>query len=212
MVELDGDVFATILAYVTDISTIHAVLYALPKSHPLFPVALDRFWQSPVHLDSWRSRTAAATNDALDLLLQTPTPLAGNLRHLVVHMEEDDTEVIAPPGPPHVALALQQRYPFWFCSLDLLREIRVVDLLNVATNLRSFDHHSFPGLKLDSTILGPLGQLEQLNRLGVDCAFSDRTHVIPAGGGNYAQPGELSALYDAENWECVRWCTSSSCP
>ncbi|KAJ6509091.1 hypothetical protein DFH09DRAFT_274807 [Mycena vulgaris] len=50
---------------------------------------------------------------------------------------------------------------------------------------------------MKSRHLGPLQHLERLRRFSVDCALRDREDDIPSG----VIPGDLSAQYDAENWE-----------
>ncbi|KAF7299307.1 Glycosyltransferase family 32 protein [Mycena indigotica] len=190
MVKLDTDVFATILTYIHDPATIYTLFRVFPKSHPLFLTTVDRLWQLPVNLDSFDPRVTTASNHILDYLLTTPAeetePHGYRLRQLVVRLEHESLESRDQPNPPASILALRGR---------------IVDLLGVARNLRSLDYHGYPGLRLDSDILTPLAKLEWLEQFSTDCARCSSEQGVPASGGDYAAPGELSAKFDAENWD-----------
>ncbi|KAF7299296.1 Glycosyltransferase family 32 protein [Mycena indigotica] len=191
MVELDKDVFATILAYIQHPPTLHTLLLAFPHSHPLVLVVFDRLWQLPINLDSFSPRATTASNDVLDYLLTIPAgetePLAHRLRQLVVRLEDESLASRDQPQPaPASVLALRSR---------------IVDLLGSSTNLRTFDYHGYPGLRLDSTILEPLAKLNRLERLAVDCSRCSSAQGVPASGADYAAPGELSATFDADIWD-----------
>jgi hypothetical protein len=78
---------------------------------------------------------------------------------------------------------------------------RLPELFRQSVNLESLDYHSFPGMDMKSEHVEALQPLERLRVFAVDCALCSRENDVPASGGDYAAPGELSAEYDAENWE-----------
>ncbi|KAJ7457615.1 hypothetical protein B0H11DRAFT_207309 [Mycena galericulata] len=198
MPEVDEDVFSSILSHIPDSKTIYVVLIALSKAHPLFPVALTRLFKLPVYLDSYDPRAAAASHKVLDYLLQDDAntghyPLVGSIRHLVVSIENKQVISAGTRGPPpprgnsrDSMLALQRRLP---------------DLFQRSVNLELLDYHSFPGYAMQSTHFQPLQHLKRLRSFAADCALGFRQVEIPAGGGNYAALGELSAQLDAAIWD-----------
>ncbi|KAJ7167573.1 hypothetical protein C8R46DRAFT_1191683 [Mycena filopes] len=88
---VDEDVFSRILSQIPDSKTVHVVLRALSKSHPLFPAAFRRLCELPIHLDTFDARAAAASNEVLDYLLNPEDHgrAAESIRHLVVAVEHD---------------------------------------------------------------------------------------------------------------------------
>jgi hypothetical protein len=188
MVEIDEDTFSCILCHISDLKELYAILLALPKSHLLFPVALTRLWELPVYLDTYDPRSTTASQKILDYLLgaENPQPLAQSVRHLIISIEHEGPSRIGPPGTPWDVLELQERLP---------------DLFLRTINLESLDYHSFPGIGMKKNQVEPLRHLERLRRFGVDCALREWGNEIPSAGGDYANPGDLSARYDAENWE-----------
>ncbi|KAJ7088359.1 hypothetical protein B0H15DRAFT_949539 [Mycena belliarum] len=196
MVDIDEDSFCCILGHIHDVKTLYAILFALPRSHPLFPVALARLWELPVYLDSYDHRAAAASQTILDFLLDPnggseSYPLAESIRHLDVSIEHADLETKhqrrGQPDPmartaPADVVALQERLP------DLFRRV---------VNLQSLDYHCRPGVDMKRRHVEPLQHLERLRRVALDCALRDRGIDIPASAGT----GDLSAQYDAEVWE-----------
>ncbi|KAJ6622181.1 hypothetical protein B0H10DRAFT_916565 [Mycena sp. CBHHK59/15] len=101
-IPLDQDVFSRILSHVPDSKTIYAILLALPKSHFLFPVALQRLCELPIYLDTDDPRAAAASNSVLDYLLGAGADanhlrIAESIRHLVVSVEHN--KYYWPPTP-----------------------------------------------------------------------------------------------------------------
>ncbi|KAJ6613756.1 hypothetical protein B0H10DRAFT_2047394 [Mycena sp. CBHHK59/15] len=193
--DMNEDIFCCILSHIFDSKTLYVVLIALPKSHFLFLATLSRLWQFPIYLDSYDPRASAASQKVLDYLLDNNAdtgrlPLAESVRHLVVSIEHDGlhhdrirTRHINIPGD---VLALQERLP---------------DLFHRTVNLESLDYRSLPGIDMKSKHVESLQHLERLRSFAVDCALRDRDRDIPASAGNNAAPGELSARYDAENWE-----------
>ncbi|KAJ7645352.1 hypothetical protein B0H17DRAFT_1104134 [Mycena rosella] len=99
-VVVDQDVFSHILSHVSDTRTVHTILRALPKSHPLFSTALyHRLSGIPVYLDTFDARSAAASNQVLDYLLavdvETDAPrIAEAIRYLVVAVEHEKYDVV----------------------------------------------------------------------------------------------------------------------
>ncbi|KAF7297664.1 Glycosyltransferase family 32 protein [Mycena kentingensis (nom. inval.)] len=186
MVDLDADVFSCILSHIFDAATVRFVAGAIPKKHPFFAAAYEH--------------AAVASEALLDSLLHAEEdrePLARHLRHLVVHLEHSTLDHVPPqrrPGapprpdriPPDSIYTLQQR---------------VAQLLEATANLRSFDYHGYPGLPLDATFLEPLGRLTLLESFSTDCARCNGEAGIPAGGGDYAAPGDLAAEHDVDNWD-----------
>jgi hypothetical protein len=201
MAEIDGDVFSCILAEIPDSKTIYAILNALPKSHLLFPVALARLWELPVYLDSYDPRAAAASQKVLDYLLDNSSlpPLAESIRNLVVAIEHEDLGSRHPTGYGSEPDRTEDGFEIPADVLALHK--RLPDLFAHTANLESLDYHSLPGIAMNCEHVEPLRRLERLRHLSVDCALRDREHEIPASDANYAAPGELSAIYDAENWE-----------
>ncbi|KAJ7038677.1 hypothetical protein C8F04DRAFT_347026 [Mycena alexandri] len=185
--ELDEDIFSCILSHIAETRTLYLVLTALPPSHLLFPSALARLWQLPVYLDSYDSQVAAASQKVLDYLLEenAAPPLAESVRHLVVAVEQKSWCDVRLEIPAQV-VALHERLPH---------------LLRRTTNLESLEYHNFPGLDMKSEHVQALQNLRQFRRFAVDCALFSRDREIPASGGPYAVPGDLSAEYDTENWE-----------
>ncbi|KAJ7044757.1 hypothetical protein C8F04DRAFT_1069458 [Mycena alexandri] len=92
-ISVDEDVFSRILSHIADSRTVHVVLRALPKSHPLFFAAFHRLCELPIHLDTFDSRAAAASNEVLDYLLapdaNVELGIAESIRHLVVAVEHE---------------------------------------------------------------------------------------------------------------------------
>ncbi|KAJ7886712.1 hypothetical protein B0H13DRAFT_2043740 [Mycena leptocephala] len=84
---------------------------------------------------------------------------------------------------------------------ESVRHLRLPELFRQSVNLESLDYHSFPGMDMKSEHVEALQPLERLRVFAVDCALCSRDNDVPASGGDYAAPGELSAEYDAENWE-----------
>ncbi|KAJ7159541.1 hypothetical protein C8R46DRAFT_1354248 [Mycena filopes] len=186
--EVDGDVFSCILSHISDARTLYSILAALPTSHLLFPWALARLWQLPVYLDTYDSRVAATSHAILDYLLEDNKhpALAQSVRHLVVAVEHkrQKNNPIDPPIPARITAFHE----------------RLTSLLAKAVNLRSLDYHSFPGLGLNSEHMQCLSTMQWFRHFSVDCAvhldhFPPVTHAVAV------LPGELSAAYDAANWE-----------
>ncbi|KAJ7671848.1 hypothetical protein B0H17DRAFT_1084810 [Mycena rosella] len=198
MVDINEDVFSQILSHVCDSKNLYTILVALPKSHLLFPVALARLWELPVYLDSYDPRAAVASQKVLDYLLDTSGPrlLAESIRHLDVSIEHKDldSQRRRMRGPP----VLDRTASGFRLPGDVLALYeRLPELFKRTVNLESLDYHSRPGIAMESKHVEPLQHLERLRRFAVNCALRDREVDIPAGAG----PGELSAQYDAENWQ-----------
>ncbi|KAJ6509689.1 hypothetical protein DFH09DRAFT_1374688 [Mycena vulgaris] len=202
MIDIDEDIFSCILAQIPYSKTLYTILVAIPKSHLLFSVALVRLWQLPVYLDSYDARASAASQKVLDYLLDTPGPhpLAKSIRHLVILIEHPDLGSYYHWGnetPPRDRTATDFQIP---ADVVALQE-RLPDLFRRTVNLEWLEYHSFPGIDLKARHLEPLQHLERLRRFSVDCALRNRGGDTPAAGEAYAAPGEMSAQYDAENWE-----------
>ncbi|KAJ7250123.1 hypothetical protein B0H12DRAFT_1072140 [Mycena haematopus] len=191
MVEINEDVFSYILGYISDAKTIYALLAALPKSHRLFQVGLARLWQLPIHIDSYDAQVSTASQNVLDYLLDIDTdrlPLAESVRHLVVSIEHT----------PRVFYQRRRTQPVFTRPADVDQiHARLPDLFRRLVNLESLDYHSFTGKGMKSEHVESLRHLGRLRSFAVDCALHSRDREIPASVG----PGNLSAQYDAHNWE-----------
>ncbi|KAF7367648.1 hypothetical protein MSAN_00828400 [Mycena sanguinolenta] len=190
-VQVNEDIFSCVLEHISDARTLHALLAALPKSHPLFHVGLTRLWQLPIHLDSYDAQASAASQKVLDYLLDADVdrlPLAESVRHLVVAVEHE----------PRIFYQRRRIQPVFTWPEDLVAlHARLLDLFPRLVNLESLDYHSFPGADMKSEHVEPLRHLRKLQSFGVDCALRSRDYEIPAG----MAPGDLSRQFDAENWE-----------
>ncbi|KAF7297654.1 Glycosyltransferase family 32 protein [Mycena kentingensis (nom. inval.)] len=178
MVDLDADVFSCILSHIFDAATVRFVAGAIPKKHPFFAAAYERILQLPVHIDSFHPDAAVASETLLNSLLHAEEerePLARHLRHLVVHLEHSTLDHVPPqrrPGAPPPP-----------------------DRIPPGPNIHA------AAAALDATLLEPLGRLTLLESFSTDCARCNGEAGIPAGGGDYAAPGELAAEHDVDNWD-----------
>ncbi|KAF8211381.1 hypothetical protein K438DRAFT_1807206 [Mycena galopus ATCC 62051] len=188
MVEIDHDVFSSILSHVSDTKSVHSLLAALPKAHRLFPVALARLWELPVYLDCSDSQASAASHKVLDYLLAGGIdPLAASIRQLVVSVEHESDSSLAK--------SLHGQLPKLFRRL---------------VNLESLDYHSCPGIGMEREHAEALQHLQRMRAFAVDCTLAYGP-VIPSAGGDYAEPEALSVRYDVKNWE-MRPFLSMVCP
>ncbi|KAJ7037922.1 hypothetical protein C8F04DRAFT_385368 [Mycena alexandri] len=156
------DVFSCIFSHIHHSKTVHAVLRALPQSHPLFSVALHRLWELPVYLDNhtYEWRAILASDEILDHLLAPDTgeealAIVESIRHLVIAVEPvrireednfiDEDDVVA------------------------FRD-RLSDLFEKTRNLKSIDYHSYPGIPLSRDNIDALATCERLRTFSVDAA------------------------------------------
>ncbi|KAJ7056927.1 hypothetical protein C8F01DRAFT_1152781 [Mycena amicta] len=175
---LNLDVFSTVLSHISHPQTIHNLLRAIPPWHALFPAALARRTALPVYLDVYHGKTEAASKELFDCLLEDNSSSLPFLRHLSIAIEPQTVN-----GGLNDPLSDNARAIYHNLS----------NLVRRCPGLRKLEYHSFPGL-------AELAQLEQLRDFAVDCSLGSSAAGV-SGGGDYAQPGELSAEFDGEIWE-----------
>ncbi|KAJ7754531.1 hypothetical protein B0H16DRAFT_1542665 [Mycena metata] len=169
------DVFSYILSHVHDSILVYAVLQAIPKTHPLFSVALRRLWQLPIHLDTYDA--VAASSEILDYLL-SPTAkgegLARSIQHLVIAAE--------------AALKYTgQESKFVDKDAVVAFHSRLSGLFKRTQNLKSIDYYSArgPGLPLSRENVKLLAVCERLHIFSVD-GYTGRSRA--EGDDPYADP------------------------
>ncbi|KAJ6600546.1 hypothetical protein DFH09DRAFT_1128453, partial [Mycena vulgaris] len=188
-----------ILSHVSDARTVHAVLRALPESHPLFSTALYyRLSGFPVYLDTFDPRSAAASNQVLDYLLaadvETDAPrIAETIRHLVLAVEHENYDVVrwgeVVEGPQlEVQEVEEEEEDEDESECETVEAVNItrpkaVEYVNVAAfharlpglfkkaqNLRSLDYHNYPGLPLTAEHVQILSGSTRLQTFGIDSA------------------------------------------
>jgi hypothetical protein len=192
MLSMNQDVYCCILSHISDTKTLNHLLSALPRSHLLLPVALERLWQLHVYLDSYDPQASAASQKILGLLDSGPgRVLAEFVRHLSVSVEHD------PPPLIRVNRRIVAQPPFAQPADAAALYARLPELFRQAVNLESLDYRSFPGKGMGSEHVDALQYLAKLRKFAVDCALRSRDQEVSAAVGT----GNWSAEYDAENWE-----------
>ncbi|KAJ7185483.1 hypothetical protein C8R46DRAFT_1060739 [Mycena filopes] len=160
--------------------TVHALLGAIPKSHPLFPVVLRRLWELPVYLDTYDA--VAASGEILDYLLavdasEEARAIAEAIRHLVIAAETgrkgEDWEYKLVDKVSDVV---------GFCQ-------RLSELFERTPNLRSISYYCYPGIPLSYEDLKGLATCKRLQTFAVDTAVRET---------NWA---DYDALRDTEIWD-----------
>ncbi|KAJ7651151.1 hypothetical protein FB45DRAFT_889795 [Roridomyces roridus] len=195
---IDEDVFSRILAHISDSQTVYKLLYAIPKTHDFFSVALRRLLQLPVYVDTNSSRAAAASHQVLDYLLRDSEWMAGSLRHLVCSIEhenyaparsvagedeeedneeeqhEEDTvdeegDGEAEPDDGAYIVVADSPEPE-IVDLAALHD-RLPVFFKKLRNLEALDYHGRLGLPLSPPLIEALAECDSLRTVAVDTAF-----------------------------------------
>ncbi|KAJ6586500.1 hypothetical protein DFH09DRAFT_1359796 [Mycena vulgaris] len=202
---IDEDVFSQILRHIPDSKTVYTVLLALPKSHLLFPAALRRLFQLPVHLDTYDVRAAASSSEVLDYLLRsdadtTSSQIVGSIRHLVIAAEhkkyskpfpiplehnegeeaDDDEDTSEGEEDEEDSWPTPTRDPETDPEPDVdvaaLHE-RLPHLFRKTRNLESLEYYNYPGLAISSESTSLLAAQDRLRNFTVDAATSRAADV-----------------------------------
>ncbi|KAJ7037924.1 hypothetical protein C8F04DRAFT_1090647 [Mycena alexandri] len=183
MSEPDEDVFSCILSHVQEPKTVHVLLRAVPKSHPLFSVALRRLLELPVYLDSYDA--IVASKEIIDYFVgpnasEEALAIAQAIRHLVIAAEavRFRAEEVA-VGDDVVAFR------------DSLSK-----LFERTRNLKSVDYYSCPGILLSPENIDVLATCEGLQTFCVDASTKRATW------------NTMEDVEDYETWNITPFITS----
>ncbi|KAF7319561.1 hypothetical protein HMN09_00295700 [Mycena chlorophos] len=192
------DVFSSILSHISSPRTIHAVLQAIPRANPLFHAALTRRVALPIQFDVYDQETEAASTDLLDVLLRAAqAERLPSIRHLSLAIEVDlDSRVPLRSWVQDREKVIQEDF-----SPDAQALFGALPtLVRACPGLRRLHYYSFPGLALPRAVVDELAKLEQLEHVTVDCSVTSSQGRV-SGGGDYAEPGQLSAEWDGDIWD-----------
>ncbi|KAJ7037921.1 hypothetical protein C8F04DRAFT_1256435 [Mycena alexandri] len=171
MLTPNEDVFSCILSHVQEPKTLHAVLHALPKSHPLFSVALQRLFALPVYLDTVDA--IVASGEIIDHLVAPDAGEVLAIQHLDIAAE--------------TARMGGDRFVVEASDVVAFRD-RLSELFARTRNLKSISYHSYPGIPLSRENLDALATCERLHTLAVDTAVRQTNSE------------DYEALKDTETW------------
>ncbi|KAJ7754530.1 hypothetical protein B0H16DRAFT_747125 [Mycena metata] len=164
MSELDEDVFFCVLSHVQEPKTVHALLRAVPKSHPLFSVALRRLLELPIYLDSYDA--IVKSKQIIDYLVspnasKEALAIAQAIQHLVIAVEAVRYKVEEGAVGPR-----------WTSVGDDVLAFRdsLSKLFERTRSLKSLDYYSCPGAPLSAENIEALATCERLYAFHVDAS------------------------------------------